>query len=475
MELDDVRCLAVLGIRRSGLPAALLARRRLPVARVVALDEGDAPPAEAAAELRAAGIEVLLGAAALLPGEVDLLVKSPGVPNESRAVQAAVRRGVVVWSEVELAARFLPNRLVGITGTNGKTTTTELTGAIFRDAGLPVAVGGNVGYALAGMPGEVTPEATVVAELSSFQLEHIERFRPDVAVLLNLTADHLDRHGDYRSYVDAKLRIFENQREDDVALLNADDPGTLADAARGRLTGRARRAWFSATPGRDESPGGEALAAGVDGDGRLWLDREGLRVVLCAATELALRGDHNRQNSLAAAAAACAMGTPAAAAAETLRTFAGVPHRLQVAGVVDGVTYVNDSKATNVDATLKALTAYPAGVHLILGGYDKGADYGALVEATEGIVREALLIGATAPQLAAAFAARSAAAGSRATPCVVCGDLEAALARAALDAVSGDVVLLSPACASWDHYRDYVQRGEHFLDLVNKLRGAGAS
>ena len=475
MELDDIRCLAVLGLRRSGRPAALLGRRRLPAARVVALDEGDAPPADAAAELRAVGVEVLLGEAAVLPPGVDLLVKSPGVPNASPAVQEALRRGVTLWSEVEFAARFLPNRVIGVTGTNGKTTTTELTGAIFRAAGLPVAVGGNVGHALAGIPDAVPPAATVVAELSSFQLEHIERFRPDVAVLLNLTEDHLDRHGDYRSYVDAKLRIFANQVAEDVALLNADDPGTLAETATGRLAMRSRRAWFSAAPGREAGPGGESLAAGVDAALRLWLDLEGERVGLCPAGELALKGDHNRQNSLAAAAAACALGAPAAAAAETLRSFAGVPHRLQVAGVARGVTYVNDSKATNVDATLKALTAYSAGVYLILGGYDKGAEYGVLPAATEGLVKQALLIGATAPRLETAFAARAAAAGSRATPHVVCGDLEAAVMLAAREALPGDVVLLSPACASWDQYRDYVERGEHFLKLVSDLRGVSPS
>jgi len=407
---------------------------------------------------------VLLGRSAVLPSGVDLLVKSPGVPNESPAVQEALRRGVTLWSEVEFAARFLGNRVIGITGTNGKTTTTELIGAIFGEAGLPVAVGGNVGHALAGMPDAVAPEATVVAELSSFQLEHIERFRPDVAVVLNLSEDHLDRHGDYRGYVNAKLRILENQGEADVALLNADDPGTLVEAAAGHLVGRGRRAWFSTVPGREAGPGGESLAAGMDAGRLLWLDLEGERVGLCVATELALKGDHNRQNSLAAAAAACALGVPVAAAAARLRSFAGVPHRLQVAGVAGGVTYVNDSKATNVDATLKALTAYSTGVYLILGGYDKGAEYGALAAATEGPRR-----------LGAAFAARAAAAGSRATPHVVCGDLVTAVMLAAREASPGDVVLLSPACASFDQYRDYVERGEHFLRLANELRGVGAS
>jgi UDP-N-acetylmuramoylalanine--D-glutamate ligase len=258
MELADVRCLAVLGLRRSGKPAALLARRELPAARVVALDEGTPPADDTVTVLEAAGVEVLTGPAALLPEDAGLLVKSPGVPDESTAVQEAVRRGVPVWSEVEFAGRFLLNPVVGITGTNGKTTTTELTGAILRDSRLPVAVGGNIGYALAAMPGEIDPTATVVAELSSFQLEHIERFRPAVAVLLNLTEDHLDRHGSYRAYVDAKLRIFENQEPDDVALLCADDDGILAELAAGRRGGGAppRRgpAAPQGRPGRSSSP-----------------------------------------------------------------------------------------------------------------------------------------------------------------------------------------------------------------------------
>ncbi len=470
MELTDVRCIAVLGLRRSGRPAALLARRELPAARVVALDEGAAPADDTLQVLEAAGVEVLTGPAAVLPPDADLLVKSPGVPDTSAAVQEALRRGVPLWSEVEFACRFLPNPVVGITGTNGKTTTTELTGEVFRCARLPVAVGGNIGHALAAMPGEVAEDATIVAELSSFQLEHIERFRPSVAVLLNLTEDHLDRHGTYRAYVDAKLRIFERQTPDDVALLCADDDGILLELAAGRLTGTAPRGWFSAEPGRTEGPGGGELVAGVGSDDVLWVRvRKELRR-LCRKDQLALRGDHNVQNSLAAAAAASAAGVPVGAAADALRTFAGVPHRLQVGSVVDGVTYVNDSKATNVDATLKALTAYSGGVHLILGGYDKGGEYDELAAATEGRVREVLLIGATAPQLEAAFAAREAADPARATPYVVCGDLAAAVKAAHAAAEPGDVVLLSPACASWDQYRDYEQRGEQFLKLVSELR-----
>ena len=470
MELDDIRTIVVLGLRRSGRPAALLARRRLPDVEVVGMDEAAELPADTLEALAAGGVVVRLGSEAVLPAAVDVLVKSPGVPDASPVMRAALRGGVTVWSEVEFASRFLPNRIIGITGTNGKTTTTELTGAILRDAGLPAVVGGNLGYALAEMPDVVAPEATIVAELSSFQLEHIEKFRPHVAVLLNLTEDHVDRHGSYGAYAAAKLRIFANQTRDDLALLNADDPGTLDESPSVRALGAARRAWFSARHGHVA----HGMVAGVRDDDMLWLERGGEHVTLCHSSELALKGVHNLQNSLAAAAAAAAQGVPSSAVAETLRTFKGVPHRLQVAGVVDGVTYVNDSKATNVDATLKALTAYSGAVHLILGGYDKGATYDDLAAATEGLVKEVFLIGATAPRLAAAFAARRAVRGVGATPARVCHDLAAAMAAASRAAVAGDVVLLSPACASWDQYRDYVERGEHFLRAVSELRGAGA-
>ena len=464
-DLSDVRSLVVLGLGRSGVPAALLARRRLPGATVTAHDEGRPADDGSPALLAAAGVTVLVGDRARLPADADLLVKSPGVPNESAVVREAQARGVPLWSEVEFATRFLTNRLVGITGTNGKTTTTELTGAILSDAGVPVAVAGNVGHALSRLPEELGEDEIIVAELSSFQLEHIERFRPDVAVLLNLTADHIDRHGSYEAYVRAKLRLFENQAEGDLALFNADDPASMAQ----QLPGRGRRNYFACATGPAPPPVSDAIqAAGLEGD-LLWVAVDGDRRELCRRDELALKGDHNLANSLAAAAAAAAVGVPAAAIAGTLRTFPGVAHRLEVVGTVGEVTYVNDSKATNTDATLKALTAYTRGVHLILGGYDKGAAFEELARATEGRVAEVLLIGATAAQLAAAFATRTAAAGSQPTPAVVCGDLASAVAHAARAAVAGDVVLLSPACASWDQYRNYEERGEHFRELVSEL------
>ncbi len=470
--IADVRSLAVVGLGRSGRAAALLALRELPHAVLAAIDDKDeAELGDAPAELRAAGATLLLGDSARLPAGVELVVKSPGVPNAAPVVAEALARGVTIWSEVEFASRFLTNPWIAITGTNGKTTTTELAGQILRDAGRAVEVAGNVGRALAHLPGQVDPRAVVVAELSSFQLEHIERFRPDVAVLLNLTEDHLDRHGSFAGYVDAKLRIFANQTPADLALVNLDDPATTAALAAG-LPGRGRRGGFSlsapaASDGRG-ADGSVALLAGVSA-GTLWLQTDAGREELCPVAELALKGEHNVANSLAAAAAAAAIGVGARDIAVTLRTFAGVAHRLQVVGVVAGVTWVNDSKATNVDAALKALTAYSGPVHLILGGSLKGASFDPLAAASEGHVKEAILIGAAAEALREAFERRRAAVGERATPYVLLPDLEAAVAYAAGAAATGDVVLLSPACASFDHYRNFEHRGEHFAGLVKRL------
>ena len=480
--IAEVRSLAVVGLGRSGRAAASLARRELPGAAVVVIDQKDEDElGSAPAELRSAGADLLLGSAAVLPEGVELVVKSPGVPNASPIVAAALARGVTIWSEVEFAARFLSNRWIAITGTNGKTTTTELVGQILRDAGRPVEVAGNVGRALANLPGRIDSEAVVVAELSSFQLEHIERFRPDVAVLLNLTEDHIDRHGSYESYAGAKLRVFENQTPGDLALVNLDDPGTMAAVAAG-LPGRARRGGFALSDaasgghgdggGGTVSPplGGETVPplAGVNG-GVLWLQTGAGRQELCPVDALALKGQHNVANSLAAAAAAAALGVATPDIAVTLQSFPGVVHRLQVVGVVDGVTWVNDSKATNVDAALKALTAYSGPVHMILGGSLKGASFDPLAAATEGRIKEAILIGAAAGPLRAAFERRRAAVGERATAFVELADLEAAVAHAAAVALPGDVVLLSPACASFDHYRNFEHRGEHFAELVQRL------
>jgi UDP-N-acetylmuramoylalanine--D-glutamate ligase len=408
----------VLGLARSGEAAALtLARRGVAVRGV------DREPELDAGRLRAGGVEVVLGAEdpELLDG-MDLLVKSPGVPADSPLVAAARERGLTVWSEVELGFRLLANPILGVTGTNGKTTTCELLGAIFRAAEAPVAVAGNVGHPLTGLDGALAEEAWVVCELSSFQLEDIEAFRPRVAVLLNLTPDHLDRHTSLEDYRAAKLRIFENQLAEDVAVV----PHGFGD-----VPGRGRRIEFDL---------GDVLPA-----------------------EPLVPGEHNRENAAAATAAARAAGIPDGAIAEGLRTFEGVPHRLELVREVGGVRFVNDSKATNPEAAERALSAYPPGIRLILGGSRKRSSFAQLARrARESSIAQAYLIGDSADDLAEALAAE----GVRFTHSRT---LEQALADAYGDAERGDVVLLSPACASFDQFRDFEQRGDRFRELVEAL------
>jgi UDP-N-acetylmuramoylalanine--D-glutamate ligase len=416
--LTQVRKVLVLGLARSGEAAALaLARRGTAVRGVDRREDLEA------GRLRAAGVEVVFGAddPALLEG-VDLLVKSPGVPRETALVTAARERGLTIWSEIELGGFLLANPILGVTGTNGKTTTTELLGAIFRSAARPVAVAGNVGRPLTGLDGVIAPDAWVVCELSSFQLEDIHAFRPRVAVLLNLTPDHLDRHGTFEDYRAAKLRVFENQEPDDVAVV-----------PRGfeNVPGRARRIEFAA----DDSLPAEPL----------------------------IPGEHNRENAAAATAAARAVGIGDEAIAEALRTFEGVPHRLELIREVDGVRFVNDSKATNPEAAERALSAYPPGLRVILGGSRKGSSYAGLARtARVAGVSRAYVIGEAADDIAEALASQ----GVRFRHS---GDLETAVREAFADAEAGEVVLLSPACASYDQFRDFEERGERFRELVESL------
>jgi UDP-N-acetylmuramoylalanine--D-glutamate ligase len=378
---------------------------------VVAVDSG-APdvPADVEAHLGVDGVELLDGA--------GCVVKSPGVPNEAPVIVAARERGVPVLGELELAWRLLPNRLVAVTGTNGKTTTTELLGAIWREAGLPVAVAGNVGTPLASLVGELDPEATIVCEVSSFQAEDSEALAPDTALLLNIEEDHLDRHGTFEAYREAKLRLFRNQTPDQVAVV---PPGV-------EVPGSGRRVEFGELP--------------------------------LPPDEIRLRGDHNLENAMGAAAAALESGVPAEAVAEALRTFAGVPHRLEEVATVSGVLYVNDSKATNVASAARGIGAFEGGVHAILGGSLKGGGFEGLREPVGARCRACYLVGEAADRLEADLAGT--------VPLHRCGDLDTAVAEAAAAARPGEVVLLSPACASYDQYRDFEERGEHFRRLVSR-------
>jgi UDP-N-acetylmuramoylalanine--D-glutamate ligase len=399
----------VLGLARSGQAAALALARR--GERVVGVDRSADVDV---GRLEAAGVEVRLGSeeASLLEG-MDVLIKSPGVPAEAPLVAAARTRGVSVWSEVELASRLLPNPILGVTGTNGKTTTSELLGAIL---GAPVA--GNVGRALSELDGEVDADEWIVCELSSFQLEDIEAFRPRIAVLLNLEPDHLDRHGTFEAYRDAKLRIFENQRPDDVAVLPRGFP----------QVGAARRVEFS---------GSDALPA-----------------------EPRIPGAHNRENAAAATAAGRAAGASEQQIADALRTFSGVPHRLEEVAEIGGVRYVNDSKATNAAAARRAVASFGEPLHVILGGLGKSESYAELADDLRAKGARAYLIGAAADELAAALD----------IPYERSGTLGAAVRAAAAAARPGEIVLLSPACASYDQFEGFEQRGDEFRRLVEELR-----
>jgi UDP-N-acetylmuramoylalanine--D-glutamate ligase len=381
-----------------------------------------------------AGADSKLGSDGLVELEhARAVVKSPGVPAQAPVIAQARARGVPVLGEVELAWRLLPQELIAVTGTNGKTTTTELIGHIHREAGLPVAVAGNVGTALSSLVGTLAPDAVIVCETSSFQLEDTIAFAPEGAVLLNVAPDHLDRHGTLEAYREAKLQVFARQGNDDVAVapigLGVEDLG-----------GCARRVCFGAGP--------EAELA--DRAGRLWWVDE----PLLAHGEIRLRGAHNRANAMAAAAICLARGVDVDAVREGLRTFAGVEHRLEEVATVDGVLHVNDSKATNVDSTLVALASFTAPVHLILGGRGKGQDFSPLREPVRERCAGVYLIGEAAPALGDVVG------GLR------CDDLEHAVAAARAAARPGEVILLSPACASFDQFEDYEARGRRFKELV---------
>jgi UDP-N-acetylmuramoylalanine--D-glutamate ligase len=350
---------------------------------------------------------------------------------------------------MELAWRALPNRFVAVTGTNGKTTTVELIGHLYRTAGEPVAVAGNVGTALSELVGEVESDATVICECSSFQLEDSVAFAPECAVFLNLAPDHLDRHRDLESYLAAKLRIFANQGNDDVAVYNADDPF----AAGTDLGGCARRVAFC----RGAAPDCEVALA----EGTIFYDGE----PLLATSELGLFGEHNVANAMAAAAAALSMGIDREAVREGLRSFAGVPHRLEQVAEIDGVRFVNDSKATNVASATVGISAFDGGVHAILGGSEKGEPFAPLVEPIRENARACYLIGAASERMARELAPVLEAG----VELHRCAGLEDAVRRAAAAARPGEVVLLSPACASFDAFENFEARGERFREVVGGL------
>jgi UDP-N-acetylmuramoylalanine--D-glutamate ligase len=448
----------VVGLARSGVAVARVLHAR--GERVVGVDGGAAPAARALAR---EGIEVHLESDGLAQlGGIRTVVKSPGVPARAPAVAAARAAGLTVLGELELAWRLLPNEFIAVTGTNGKTTTVHWIGHVHREAGLPVALAGNVGEALSGLVGHLDPGAIVVCEASSFQLEDTVAFAPEAAVLLNLSADHLDRHGTMDAYRKAKLRIFAHQVGGDLAVLG---PGLhdVPTPAAVRLVrcgeaGRPEDSPVGSAAGVEVEVEVEADAECVVRDGHMWWEGERL----LAVDELRLRGAHNLQNAMATAAVCLARGLARDAVRGGLRSFAGVAHRLQELARRDGVLYVNDSKATNVASTLVALESFAsAPIHLILGGQGKGQDFSALRGPVAARCRAVYLIGEDAPLIANALAEADVAVSE-------CGELEAAVAGARAAAAPGDVVLLSPACASFDQFADYEARGERFVEIVTR-------
>jgi UDP-N-acetylmuramoylalanine--D-glutamate ligase len=436
----------VVGLARSGQAVARLLARRGEVVRGV-----DSGAPEEAKRLSEAGVEVFLDTdgIALLEG-TRTVVKSPGVPREAPVIVAALERRIEVVGELELAWRAMPNRFVAVTGTNGKTTTVELLGHVYRGAGEPVAVAGNVGTPLSELVGEVEADATVVCECSSFQLEDTSRFAPECAVFLNLAPDHLDRHGELDSYLAAKLRLFANQGNDDVAVYNADDPALAGTD----LGGCARRLAFCAGP----DPDCEVALS----EGTIFYDGE----PLLTADELGLIGEHNVANAMAAVAASLSMGLDRDAVREGLRSFTGVKHRLEGIAEIGGVRFVNDSKATNVASAAVGVQAFEGGVHLILGGSEKGEPFAPLLDPIRERCAACYLTGATADRLVEELAPVL----DAGVALHRCDDLADAVRRAAAAAAPAEVVLLSPACASFDAFENFERRGDAFREIVEGMR-----
>jgi UDP-N-acetylmuramoylalanine--D-glutamate ligase len=449
LELNGKRVLVV-GLGRSGVASALFLKSQ--GARVTVSDvKSPEQLREEIPVLLDHGIAVETGG----HGErtfqnQDLIVVSPGIPVDAEPIAQARALGQLVIGEIELAAEFLPVPIMAITGSNGKTTTTTLAGEILAAGGLRTLVGGNIGTPAISLVPQATPETVVVLEVSSFQLETIRSFRPKIGIVLNVTPDHLDRHRTFEAYVDAKARLFENQNPEDFAVLNADDPTCVGLAERTR----AQVFWFSR---KREVEQGAFVHKGA-----VLFRRGGSQQEVMLASEIPLKGLHNLENVLAAVCAGALMGCAADKIGAAIRKFKAVEHRLEYVATVRGVEYYNDSKATNVDATIKALESFPGNIHLILGGKDKGSDYTLLNDLLRQRVKAVYAIGAAAEKIQAQI--------KGATSIIPSGTIETAVKQAAAAAQPGDVVLLAPACASFDQFQNYEHRGRVFKDLVLALR-----
>ncbi len=447
MELNDKRVLVV-GLGKSGVASALFLKEH--GARVTVSDtkSGDELRNEIPVLLDH-GITVETGGHGerTFKGQ-DLIVVSPGIPVDAPPLQQARSLGEPVIGEIELAAQFLPGPTIAITGSNGKTTTTTLASEIMIAGGLPTLVGGNIGTPAISLASRATPETVIVLEVSSFQLETIQTFHPKIAVVLNVTPDHLDRHRTLEVYVNAKARIFENQRGDDFAILNADDPICVEMAGRTK----ASVFWFSRQK--------EVKQGAWVRDGSIVFRQGEQQQEIMLASQIPLKGSHNLENVLAAICAGALMKCPPAKVREAVQNFKAVEHRLEFVAAIRGVDFYNDSKATNVDATIKAIESFPANIHLILGGKDKGSDYSVLNNLLKQRVKRVYTIGAAAGKIESQI---------KNVEVVHAETLDNALRKASAVAQPGDIVLLAPACASFDQFKNYEERGRAFKEIVKAL------
>ena len=448
MDLKNKRALVV-GLGRSGVASAFFLQDH--GAKVTVSDsKSEAQLQTEIATLLDRGISIETGR----HGErtfrdQDLIVVSPGVPSDQPQLQQARTLGIPVIGEVELAFRFLRGKVIALTGSNGKTTTTTLVGEILSKSGRKTLVGGNIGTPVISLVPQSTPESLVVLEISSFQLETIQQFRPWIAAILNITPDHLDRHRTFQAYVDAKARIFENQQAGDFAVLNADDPTCVA--LKNRI--KSSLDWFSRK--REVEAG-----AFLRGDQIAFRDQRGEKIVLSRG-DIPLKGAHNLENVLAAVSVSMLAGCLPDQVRQAVSEFRAVEHRLELVTTVNGVAFYNDSKATNVDATMKALESFPGKIHLILGGKDKGSDYSVLNPLLRERAKRVYLIGAATEKIAAQI--------QGAVPLTRSGTLDRAVRQAFEAAAPGDVVLLAPACASFDQFENYEHRGRVFKELAVSL------
>jgi UDP-N-acetylmuramoylalanine--D-glutamate ligase len=452
-DLSGKRVLVV-GLARTGLVTSLFSAGY--GAAVTATDERpESELAETAVKLRAAGVKLELGGHLKASfEEQDLIVVSPGVSADLPALKVARALGTPIWSEIELAWRFLRGKLIAITGSNGKTTTTALVAHILKTSNIPTLVGGNIGTPLLALVENSTDQTVTSAEISSFQLEAIESFRPEIGVLLNLTPDHLDRHGSFDEYARAKMRMFENQLERDFAVLNADDPEVTR-----RMPAKPHIYWFSRQ---------KRVATGTFlRDNEIVFRNDGSEAVLARRDQVQLRGEHNMENVLAASTAAYLAGAIPAAIASGVQSFRGVEHRLEFVAEISGVKFYNDSKATNVDAAAKAIQAFPGPLIVIMGGKDKGSPYTPLRDLLHERARVVLLIGEAAEKIAADL--------QGAVEIHHLGTLERALQAIVENAEPGDTVLLAPACSSFDQFENYEHRGRTFKELVSQRESQSAA